>query len=152
VRAFLRHESGRVGLLPICVRVDIFERGDGRQHRMHTEPARQRTKRARPPGRPDRRRGDASGPQAIRPCDSVSLLDAGEALVELGQLRIGFRSRQRPIQRRAVQLVVEIRDVPLNGGIGHALSHAMRTDRVGKDAIGRSFGGLNVIALRLVRL
>ena len=85
------------------------KRVDHGQHELRPEAAREPGERARAPaGAAPARAGAPSGSSRPRQNSRMRLLDRGEAAIDLLELRIVFGLGERAVERRAVDLALEV--------------------------------------------
>src|SRR5204863_3531667 len=87
---------------------------------------------ARAPARSARRHRDALRDELLLPEPSVLVLDLGELAVDLRDALVGLRVRHRAVLRRAVDLVLTVREEPANvirGGHAGFVARQQTADR-----------------------
>ena len=116
VRALGRGQSAGDGfrLGVIGTAVQLLERIDARQDERRTETARQPSKAPRPEAGPQARHALTHRTDLALPELGMRLLDGAEASINLRQLGVLLGLRERPVERRAVDLALQIGPIALS--------------------------------------
>jgi len=110
VGALIDRERGVLGfrLAIIHVTIHALERGDGRQDPLRSEALGQPDEHAGPPARPWWRYGRTSRPEVLLPEPGMPVLNRGETLVELRELRLRLERGEGAVEGGTVHLVLPV--------------------------------------------
>src|SRR5690348_9020232 len=107
----------RFRLRVVLAAIGMLERVDDGQHEFCAEAPRQPGKGTAAETRPD---ATLAAAEPFAPERGMRLLDPGEPPVDFGNARIGLDLGERPVERRAVDLALEIRAIScLFAGLRH---------------------------------